>query len=65
MDQPLLTIDEVAALFAVSKSTIYRRVRNGEFPKPIKFGSLTRFQQSDVDQIVATLSSSVKTGSEQ
>ncbi len=34
----MLRIDDVAALTGVAKSTIYKMVRNGEFPRPIKFG---------------------------
>jgi excisionase family DNA binding protein len=36
--QPLLSIDDVAAHFGVSKGTIYRMVRAGEFPRPERFG---------------------------
>jgi Predicted transcriptional regulator len=32
----LLTIDEVAQIAKVSKPTVYRRVKNGDFPKPKK-----------------------------
>lgn len=32
----LLTIDEVCEIAKVSKPTIYRRVKQGNFPKPVK-----------------------------
>lgn len=35
----LLTIDEVCQLAKVSKPTVYRRVKAGTFPKPIKVPS--------------------------
>jgi predicted DNA-binding transcriptional regulator AlpA len=35
----LLTIDEVAQIAKVSKPTVYRRVKNGDFPKPKKIKS--------------------------
>ena len=35
----LLTIDEVAQIAKVSKPTVYRRVKNGDFPQPKKIKS--------------------------
>jgi len=35
----LITIDEVCAIAKVSKPTVYRRVKNGTFPKPKKVPS--------------------------
>ena len=35
----LLTIDDVCAMAKISKPTVYRRVKAGTFPKPIKVPS--------------------------
>ena len=34
----LLTRDEVQQLYRLSKSTLYRMMRSGEFPLPIRIG---------------------------
>ena len=39
MDRILRT-PEVVRLTGLSKTTIWRRVRSGDFPKPLKLGSL-------------------------
>ena len=36
--RPFMTMDEVAEMFGISKSTIYTRMRSGDFPPPIKTG---------------------------
>lgn len=52
MDEPLdqlLTIKEVVALTRVSKSTIYRRMREGRFPKPVRIPPrTTRWRESAI-----------------
>ena len=34
----LLTVDDLSTIFGVSKSTIYKSVKNGEFGTPIQIG---------------------------
>ena len=34
----LLTIEEVCAMTRMSRSTVYKKVKSGEFPKPIRLG---------------------------
>ena len=38
--QRIMRIPEVVKLTGLSKTTIWRRVRSGDFPLPVKLGSL-------------------------
>jgi excisionase family DNA binding protein len=45
----LLTVGEVAARFGVSSRTIFRMVRDGRFPPPVRLGRhVSRWFGSDV-----------------
>jgi excisionase family DNA binding protein len=44
-----LTVHEVAAMFGVSRATIWRRVQDGTLPQPVKIGRATRFSQSEIE----------------
>jgi excisionase family DNA binding protein len=48
MADPLLTAKEVAGMLRLSLPTLYRRVGDGTLPKPMKFGSLSRWSQSEI-----------------
>ncbi|MDB4439202.1 AlpA family phage regulatory protein [bacterium] len=37
-DRPFMSMEEVADMFGISKSTIYAKMRSGDFPLPIKTG---------------------------
>ena len=51
-----LSVDQVAKRFDVSKDSIWRWKRNGDFPKPIKLGgSTTRWRLSDIERWEAEL----------
>lgn len=46
-----LSVDQVAKRFDVSKDSIWRWKRNGDFPKPVKLGgSTTRWRLSDIEE---------------
>lgn len=47
-DDSLLTVDEVAELLTVSKSTISRLRERGEFASPFKIGNVHRWRKSAV-----------------
>lgn len=49
----LLSVDDVAALLAVSTRTIRRMADGGQMPRPVKLGSLVRWRRSDVDEWLA------------
>lgn len=45
----LLRIETVAALVGLGHTTIYRKIKAGEFPEPIRMGArCTRWRASDV-----------------
>ena len=45
----LLTIKQIAAQTGISRSTIYRRIQEGEFPKPVRIGPrATRWPESEI-----------------
>lgn len=45
----------ILGLIPVSKSTVWKRVRSGEFPKPVKFGSATMWKVEDIRALVARM----------
>jgi len=48
MGERLITVDEVVRFTGLSVPTIYRHIRNGEFPKPIKLGRASRWVDSEL-----------------
>lgn len=45
-----LSVEQVAARFGMSKDTIWRWRRTGEFPKPVRLGGTTkRWRLSDIE----------------
>ncbi|NLS97973.1 MAG: helix-turn-helix domain-containing protein [Planctomycetaceae bacterium] len=51
----LLTPDQAAAYIGMSRRWVYRAASAGEFPRPVKIGSATRWRRSDLDQWVEGL----------
>lgn len=51
----LLPLMEVAAMIAVSRETLYRKIRQGLFPEPIKQGNRSFFEPADVQTYLAKL----------
>ena len=44
----LLTVEEVGRELRVSKRTVWKLVKAGSFPEPLKVAGLTRWRRSDV-----------------
>ncbi|SER46137.1 prophage regulatory protein [Nitrosomonas sp. Nm51] len=44
----LLTIAEVAASVGFKSSSIYLKIQQGTFPKPLKIGTASRWRESEV-----------------
>jgi excisionase family DNA binding protein len=51
----LLTVEQVAAILAVSRRTVHRLVARGELPGPIKIGAASRFPAEEVQAYVEAL----------
>jgi len=51
----LLTRQQVSARCALSRMTIYRLMRSGEFPTPIRIGQrAVRWQSTEIDEWLAS-----------
>lgn len=48
-DDPLLTVDELAAYLSISKQSVYILRHRRKAPPAIKFGGAVRFRKSAVD----------------
>lgn len=44
---------EVAAHFNVSRTTIWRWVKTGVLPKPVKLGGLVRWRREEIEAVTA------------
>ena len=51
----LLPLMEVAAMVAISRETLDRKIRQGLFPEPIKQGNRSFFEPSDVQAYLGKL----------
>lgn len=51
MPERLMTIEEVAEYFQVSKGAIYKRIQRGQIPY-MKMGSLLRFNPSKIEEYI-------------
>jgi predicted DNA-binding transcriptional regulator AlpA len=49
----LVTAEEAAEMLSIGKSTLWREVKEGNLPKPIKLGSITRWRVADLQASVA------------
>lgn len=45
-----LSVDQLAQRFGVSKDSIWRWKRKGDFPAPVKLGGTTRWRLSDIEE---------------
>jgi excisionase family DNA binding protein len=57
IDEPLLTVDDLARLLCVPARTIYAWRYKGSGPSGIKVGRHLRFRRSDVEQWLRALES--------
>jgi prophage regulatory protein len=48
MDEKLLTLNEITKIVGFKKSTIYKFIKNKDFPKPIKIGKSSRWPLSAI-----------------
>ena len=52
-EQRLIRIPEVIRLTGIPKSTVYRLIAEGRFPKPQRLGRLSLWKLSEVDRFIA------------
>lgn len=50
MMEKLLTIREVTEIVGFKKSTIYKFMNEGKFPKQVKIGKSSRWKLSDIQE---------------
>ena len=48
MTETLLRLDAVESAIALKKSKIYQMIGRGEFPRPVKLGSINAWPSSEV-----------------
>jgi prophage regulatory protein len=51
----LLRLRDVAYLVGMSKATIYRKIKVGEFPRPVSSGASVRWKESEIAGWIASL----------
>lgn len=44
-----LNFKQVSDRIGISRSPLYRRIREGAFPKPVKLGAMSRWVESEID----------------
>ena len=57
MTERLLRITEVIKQTSLAESTIYKRMRSGEFPSVIKIGGASVWAESEVDEWIEFMKS--------
>lgn len=55
MPADLLTAPEVADYFNVNVSTIWRWVKKGVLPAPVRIAGSTRWRRQEIEAVTATL----------
>jgi len=53
---------EIAAVLSIHRSTVWRYVKLGILPEPIRIGRATRWRQSDVNAALERLSATPANG---
>ena len=48
INEVMLNVDQLSDTFKKNKSTIYRWVKAGKFPKPIKIQNSTMWRESEI-----------------
>ena len=54
-NENLLRMDEVRKIVPLSRPTIYRRIKSGDFPAPMKDGRCSLWQESKVREYADSL----------
>lgn len=46
----LIRVAEVSSLVGMGTTTIYQRMKDGEFPRPVKMGTLVAWVESEIEE---------------
>lgn len=55
LEDPLLTRSEVVAALQISRVLLWRLIKDGKFPSPIKIGDAERWRRSTIERHLAAL----------
>jgi hypothetical protein len=58
--EPIILIDDLEKIIGVNKFTLYKRIRNNQFPNGIKYNGKKFFRQSDLQKYYDDLGIKVK-----
>lgn len=56
LESQLLSVREVAGMLGLGISTIWRQVRQGNLPRPVRIGGSTRWRRADIEALIARAS---------
>lgn len=51
-EKQLLTVREVAALLGLGVSSVWRNVKRGTLPEPVRIGGATRWRRADLAALI-------------
>jgi len=51
----LLDVKQVADKLSCHPQTVWKQVRQGKIPQPRQLGSMTRWLESDIDDLIASM----------
>jgi len=55
LDDPLLTRAEVIGVLKVSRVLLWRLIKDGRFPAPLKIGDVERWRRSTIERHLSSL----------
>ncbi|PHM63974.1 AlpA family phage regulatory protein [Xenorhabdus stockiae] len=51
----ILNYKQVCEVMSISKATLYRKIKQGKIPKPLKDGRSSRWKESDITDYINSL----------
>lgn len=58
----LMTVEEVAQAFSISRKTLYEWIKKGELPPPFKIGRSSRWRVKDIEDHIAKREKTARQG---
>lgn len=52
LEQSLLREKDACTILGISRATLWRRVKDGTIPQPVKIGGATRFPSSEILHVI-------------